>query len=67
MAVLRVELMTEHLELLHGVLSDVDRRAPPLRIVDVAAIDERRVATPLVGRAAELRHRESTDGTVDRT
>jgi hypothetical protein len=39
-AVLRVELVAEDFELLHRVLTNVDRRTSPLGIIDVAAIDE---------------------------
>ena len=34
MSVLGVELVPEHLELLHRVFADVDRRAAPDRVVD---------------------------------
>ena len=57
-SVLGVELVAEHLEFLHRVLRDVDRRVPPDCIVDVSAVDDRGVAVALIGRAAELDDRE---------
>ena len=56
--VLRIELIAEHLELLHGLLCKVHRRASPDRIVDVTTVDQRGKAVALVGHAAELRRVE---------
>src|SRR5262245_760292 len=58
MSVLRVELTAIDLELLHGVLPDVDRRAAPLCVIDVAAVDDGRVAAALIGGAAKPGDRE---------
>ncbi len=57
-AVLGVELVAEDLELLDGILGHVDDRAAPRRVVDGAAVEDRRVAVALVGEPAELGHRE---------
>lgn len=54
LSVLRVELVTEYFELLNCVLRHVDGRAAPDRIVDVAAVDDGRVAVARVGAAAKF-------------
>src|SRR5687767_9536913 len=53
-AVLGVELVAKDSELLHAFLRDIDRRASPLRVVNVAAVQHRRKTTALVGRTTEL-------------
>ena len=60
-AVLRVELVAEHLELLHRILADVHRRVAPDGIVQIAAVDDGGVAVALIGRSAELHARELAD------
>lgn len=67
MAVFRIELVPKHLEFLHGLLADVNRRAPPHGVVDLAAVNERCVTGALIGDAAEFRPGEPGDGAVDRT
>ena len=65
MPVLGVELAAKDLELLDGILPNVDRRAPPLCVVHVTAVDERRVAASLIRDAAELGDREPCHRAVD--
>ena len=57
-SVLSVELVAHHLEFLHRILGHVDRRAPPDRVVHVAAVDDGREAVALIRDAAEFRDRE---------
>jgi hypothetical protein len=66
MSVLRVELVAEDFELLHRILTDVDRRTAPLRIVDIAAVDEGCVPASLIGGPTELRDRKPANGARNR-
>ena len=65
--VLGVELVAEHFELLHRLFADINRRTAPHGVVDVAAVDERRIASALIGDAAKFCRRQASDCAVDRT
>ncbi len=67
MAILGVKLVAEDREFLHGILPHIDCRAAPLRIVHIAACNERSVTAALIGDAAEFGDGKPAHRAVDRS
>ena len=66
-AILGVKLVAEAVEFLHGILPHIDCRAAPLRVIHIAAVNERGVAAALIGDAAEFGDGKPAHRAVDRS